>query len=62
MDESLKFVSSTGGDENAKMQAFQAARRAVLRCQRDGYDLPQEKYLQWQKIQFTFDPTGLWLR
>ena len=60
--ESLELVSSTSGDENAVFQAFQAARRAILRCQKDGYDLPREKYQEWQKIEITFDPTGFKLR
>lgn len=37
-------------------QAFEAARRAILRCGATGYDLPAEKYGQWRDIEMTFNP------
>ncbi|MGR3684765.1 MAG: energy transducer TonB, partial [Paracoccaceae bacterium] len=40
----------------AARQAFEAAKRAIIRCGSRGYDLPQEKYSQWQDIEMTFDP------
>jgi hypothetical protein len=45
-----------GGSENATKTAFQAARRAILRCQKDGYKLPVEKYDHWWDIEITFNP------
>ena len=36
-----------------------AARRAILRCQRDGYSLPIGKYEQWRKMKMTFESSGL---
>lgn len=42
--------------------AFEAARRALLRCQGDGYDLPREKYQQWRNLEVAFDPKGMLLR
>ncbi|SPF79978.1 cell envelope biogenesis protein TolA [Pseudoprimorskyibacter insulae] len=59
---SLKLLSSSGGSGAAAETAFQAARRAVLRCQRDGYELPIEKYDQWKDIEMTFDPATMRLR
>lgn len=44
------------GSEDAVAQAFAAAKRAVLRCGRDGFSLPVEKYGQWRDIELTFDP------
>ena len=53
---SLKLLASEGGSENATKTAFQAARRAILRCQKDGYKLPVEKYDHWRDIEITFNP------
>ncbi len=51
------------GDSSATDTAFQAARRAILRCQgQGGYDLPAEKYEQWKEVVITFDPSGMRLR
>lgn len=52
----LRLKSSEGGSEADVQTAFQAARRAILRCQKKGYDLPEEKYDHWRKIEVTFDP------
>ncbi|MEY1554724.1 energy transducer TonB [Yoonia sp. R2331] len=54
---------SSDGDSSATETAFQAARRAILRCQgQGGYDLPAEKYDQWKEVVITFDPSGMRLR
>ncbi len=52
----IELLSSEGGDDAAVNTAFQAARRAVLRCQKNGYDLPVEKYDHWREIEITFNP------
>lgn len=54
--ESVTMLSSNGTSENATRIAFDAARRAVLRCQKGGYKLPSDKYSQWQDIEITFNP------
>jgi len=53
---SLRLVSSQGGADSATKTAFQAARRAVLRCQKGGYNLPTDKYEHWREIEMTFNP------
>ncbi|MAY33718.1 MAG: hypothetical protein CMM86_14055 [Rhodovulum sp.] len=56
---SLELLSASGGDTTTVQTAYEAARRAILRCQsqgRNGYDLPAEKYDQWSRIELTFDP------
>lgn len=58
----IRMVSATGGDQGAQETAFQAARRAVLRCQQGGYDLPADKYDQWREIEMTFNPESMRLR
>ena len=54
---STELMSAKGGSHAAKRKAFQAARRAILRCQRRGYNLPRDKYDFWKTIEITFDPT-----
>ena len=59
----VRQLSASGGDANAVSTAFQAARRAILRCQApNGYQLPPEKYDQWKDVVITFDPSGMRLR
>lgn len=58
----VRTKSAAGGGEAAIEAAFQSARRAILRCQRDGYVLPPDKYGHWQRMEMTFDPSGLHLR
>jgi hypothetical protein len=53
---SLRLVSAQGGTDAATKTAFQLARRAVLRCQKGGYNLPTEKYEHWREIKMTFNP------
>ncbi len=57
----VRLISSDG-DQSATNTAFEAARRAILRCQRGGYQLPADKYDQWQDVVITFDPSGMRLR
>ena len=53
---SIKMLGSSGGSNSAAQQAFEAARRAIIRCGADGYKLPPEKYDQWRDIEMTFNP------
>ena len=53
---SIKLTSSSGGSQGAADQAFEAARRAIIRCGARGYQLPVEKFGQWQNIEMTFNP------
>lgn len=53
---SIRMVSSSGGGATAAKQAFEAGRRAILRCGAKGFDLPAEKYEQWRDIEMTFNP------
>ncbi|WP_294227539.1 hypothetical protein [uncultured Shimia sp.] len=52
----IRMLSYEGGDDAAAKTAFAAARRAVLRCQKSGYDLPAEKYDHWRDVEITFNP------
>ena len=58
----VRQVAASGGDDAATRIAFDAARRAILRCQGDGFPLPAEKYSEWREVEITFDPSGMRLR
>jgi hypothetical protein len=53
---SIKMTGSSGGSPAAAGQAFEAARRAIIRCGSRGYQLPVDKFGQWQNIEMTFNP------
>ncbi len=53
---SIQMIGSEGGSSAAAKQAFEAARRAIILCGSKGYQLPAEKYSQWQEIEMTFNP------
>lgn len=53
---SIRMLSSTGGSSAAAKQAYEAARRAIIRCGSAGFQLPPEKYSQWRDIEMTFNP------
>lgn len=56
---SIKMVSYSGGSAEAARQAYEAARRAILRCGSTGLPLPTEKFASWQHLTITFSPSGL---
>lgn len=59
---SIRLVASSGGSSNGERQAFEAARRAIIRCGTSGFPLPVEKYDQWREIEMTFNPEGMQFR
>ena len=58
----VRQIGGSGGSDAAISTAYNAARRAILRCQREGFQLPADKYDQWQSVEMTFDPNGMRLR
>ena len=56
---SLEMTGFEGGNQSDANVAFQAARRAILRCQKDGYNLPIAKFAQWKNLEVTFDPKSM---
>ncbi|MDT8326570.1 MAG: energy transducer TonB [Roseovarius sp.] len=53
---SIRMLSASGGGDTAAKQAFEAARRAIIRCGANGFNLPVEKYDSWRDIEMTFNP------
>jgi hypothetical protein len=56
---SLEMIGFEGGNQSDANVAFQAGRRAILRCQKNGYDLPKDKYDQWRNVEIKFDPSEM---
>ncbi|SFR16449.1 energy transducer TonB [Poseidonocella sedimentorum] len=54
--DTIRMVSASGGGGDATRQAFETARRAILRCGTEGYDLPPQQYDLWKSIEMVFDP------
>lgn len=53
----VRMIRSTPGSDSATNKAYEAARRAVLRC--GPYTLPPEKYDHWQNVEITFNPENM---
>ena len=62
MNETLRMLSYDGGSEAAARQAFESARRAIIRCGANGFNLPRDKYAQWREIEMTFNPENMRIR
>lgn len=59
---SIDLVGAQGGDDGAVRTAYEAARRAILRCGVDGFPLPPDKYQRWAQVEMTFNPEGMRVR
>ncbi|MDO9637522.1 MAG: cell envelope biogenesis protein TolA [Pseudotabrizicola sp.] len=59
---SIRMVSATGGSDAGARGAFEAARRAIIRCGARGFPLPPEKYDQWREMELVFNPDGMRMR
>jgi len=53
---SIRPLGHERGSEAVARQAFEAAKRAVIRCGSRGYDLPSEKLASDGTMVITFDP------
>ncbi|MCB2128833.1 MAG: hypothetical protein KDE03_07080 [Rhodobacteraceae bacterium] len=53
---SIQLLGSEGGNDASVRQAFEAGRRAIIRCGQNGFPLPPEKYDQWQDVEIVFNP------
>ncbi|MBU2991978.1 hypothetical protein Q4555_14835 [Octadecabacter sp. 1_MG-2023] len=59
LPDSFVMTEASAASETATQAAFASARRAVLRCGMDGYDLPAEHFELWQHVAMTVDPTQI---
>lgn len=49
-------------EQMAAQDAFTAARRAIVRCGSVGFDLPADKFEQWQELNIMFDAKDMEIR
>lgn len=54
---SPKLIEPAGTPTGTLRQAFEAGRRALIRCA--PYDLPRDKYEQWREIEVVFNPENM---
>lgn len=59
---SIRMLGFEGGSETAARQAYEAARRAIIRCGQSGFALPVEKYDHWRDIEMVFNPERMRIR
>ena len=59
---SMRLTGYAGGNEAQAQQVYASARRAVIRCGKDGLPLPADTYDTWKDLELVFDPSGLRLR
>jgi hypothetical protein len=59
---SIRMLSFDGGSQAAAQQAYEAARRAIIRCGANGFALPADKYDQWRDIEMVFNPERMRIR
>jgi hypothetical protein len=59
---SIRMIGFEGGSEAAARQAYEAARRAIIRCGANGFALPVEKYDHWRDIEMVFNPERMRIR
>jgi hypothetical protein len=62
LQDTLRMLSFDGGSAEAARQAFESARRAIIRCGANGFSLPRDKYEQWRNIEMTFNPENMRIR
>ncbi|MDE0345025.1 MAG: energy transducer TonB [Boseongicola sp.] len=60
--ESIRMVEFLDGSETDAGRAFEAARRAIIRCGSKGFQLPVEKFDQWREVEATFNAEGMQFR
>mgnify|MGYP005992329387 CR=1 FL=1 len=54
------LISPSGSPQGVVKQAYEAGRRALIRCA--PYSLPKDKYEQWRQIEVTFNPQNMVVR
>jgi len=56
---SITMLSHSGTSETTARQAYEAARRAIIRCGVAGFELPPDQYEQRKILTLEFDPTQM---
>lgn len=59
---SINFESFSGDDYMTASKLFDVARRAIIRCGLNGYQLPNSKYNYWKNVEARFNLKGMSLK
>lgn len=59
---SINFESFSGDDYMTASKLFDVARRAIIRCGLNGYQLPNSKYNYWKTVEARFNLKGMSLK
>lgn len=51
---SIRRIAPASGGMPGVAEAYEAARRAIIRCGAAGFDLPDRKYVAWRRVELTF--------
>ena len=62
LKQTIRMISATGGDAASENKAYEAGRRAILRCLSEGHELPADKYESWRSVEVVFNPKEMRLR
>jgi hypothetical protein len=56
---SIKMLGFEGGDDVSAERVFGTALRAIQRCGARGFELPEDQYDTWRRMELTFNLDGL---
>lgn len=56
---SIQLVEVLEGSQSGADQAFEAAKRGILECGASGFDLPDEKFPLWRRLELVFNPESM---
>jgi hypothetical protein len=56
--ETIRLIAPGDDDAPGVAGAYEAARRAIIRCGAGGFDLPAHKYTDWRRVEMTFPAAG----
>jgi hypothetical protein len=59
---SIGMAEFSGGSKEAAQQVYEVARKAIVRCGRDGFQLPEDKYEDWKELLLIFDASRMGMR
>lgn len=59
IESSIRMIDATGDTAGSAKQAYDAARRAIIRCGARGFGLPSEKYASWRNVELVFNPENM---
>lgn len=59
INSTIRMIESSGGTSASASQAYEAARRAIIRCGGPGFALPVEKYASWRNVELVFNPENM---